>query len=567
MLRLPVLLIFAVLACAQDRWVEYRFGPFQVVTNAGEREGRETLAQLTQFRHALGWLTGKTEVVSTWPIRILLFKGAKQVPASASGLSLGRDAYSGAAVARQPLPRPLLRDCARVLLESSTGRLPAEIERGIVELLSTLETDGARITIGQPPPEAERTRDWTKLHMLTVPEDHYGKLRVLVHNLEQGAEAEPAYRNAFGKAPAEIEKEVAAYVGAASYSTAQVNGLALNPLKDFATQPVDTSLAEILLADLYLGRAETAAQARSAFESILKRSPASAEAAAGLGLALLAAGDTGEARKALQAAAEAGTTSARALADYGRLEADDAKALAALEKAAKLNPRWSEPYARMARREQNSQRKLQYLATAAKLAPRDAGTWQTLALAYQAAGKIPEASNAWASAERASASDEERDKIRDARAEIERKRIEFEAAERRREEEEKRRELEELKQKAVASIQNALDKANREDSPSTAGGKVEQWWEGQQADAKITGVLQRIDCLGRQVRLVIEGADKRPMRLLIRDTGKVVIQGGGDRTLGCGPQRPPRKITVEYFTKADAKLGTAGEAAVIEFPQ
>ena len=49
----------------------------------------------------------------------------------------------------------------------------------------------------------------------------------------------------------------------------------------------------------------------------------------------------------------------------------------------------------MARREQNKQRKLQYLATAAKLSPRDAGAWQALALAYQAAGKIPEAADAW----------------------------------------------------------------------------------------------------------------------------------------------------------------------------
>jgi hypothetical protein len=566
MLRLTVLLIFAVLACAQDRWAEYRFGPFHVVTNAGEREGRDTLAQLTQFRHALGRLTGKTDVVSTWPIRILLFKAAKQIPSFADGLSLGRDAYTGALPARQPLPPPMLRDCARTLLESNVGRLPGDIERGIVELLSTLETDGSRITIGQPPPEAGRTRDWAKLHMLTVPEDYYGKLRVLVHNLEQGADPEPAYRNAFGKSPAAIEKEVDAYIGAASYSTASVNGLTLDPLKDFATQPVDASVVDLYLADLYLGTTETNAQARSAFESVLKRTPASAEAAAGLGLAALAAGDANEARKALGTAVAGGTASARALAEYGRLEADDAKALAALEKAAKLNPRWGEPYTLMARREQNKQRKLQYLATAAKLSPRDAGAWQALALAYQAAGKIPEAADAWASAERA-AGDEERGKIREARAEIDRQRIEFEAAEKKREEEEKRRELEELKQKSVASIQAALDKANRGDTPSAPGGKVEPWWEGPQADAKITGVLRQVDCLGRQVRLVIEGADKRPVRLLIRDPGKVVIQGGGDRTLGCGPQRPPRRVTVEYFTKPDAKLGTAGEAAVIDFPQ
>lgn len=567
MLRLLLVLLFAVLASAQDRWEEYRFGPIHVITNAGEREGRETLAQLTQFRHALGKLTGKSEVVSDWPIRILLFKNARQVPASASGLSLGRDAYTGAVAVRQSLPRSLLRDYARVLLESSVGRLPTEIETGLIDLLSTLETDGARITIGRPLPEAERIRAWAKLHMLTVSPDYYGKLRVLVQNLEQGADAEPAYRNAFSKNPPAIDKEVDAYMQAANYATAPLDGLTVNPLKDFATQPVDSSLAEIYLADLYLGRRETNEQARNAFEAILKRSPASAEAAAGLGLALLAAGYDEAARKALASAFEQGTASARALAEYGRLESDDTKAFAALEKAAKLNPRWGEPYELMARRDQNSQRRLQYLATAAKLSPRDSAAWQRLARAYQEAGKIPEAAGAWAAAERAAVSEGERAKIREARVEIERKRIEFEAAERKREEEEKRREIEELKQKSVASIQAALDKANREDTPHKPGAKVEQWWEGPQPDAKIAGTLRQVDCLGKQVRLVIEGADKRLTRLLLRDPAKVVIQGGGDQTMSCGPQRPPRSIAVEYFAKPDAKLGTVGEAAVIEFPK
>ena len=37
-----------------------------------------------------------------------------------------------------------------------------------------------------------------------------------------------------------------------------------------------------------------------------------------------------------------------------------------------------------------------------------------------------------------------------------------------------------------------------------------------------------------------------------------------DRTLGCGVQKP-RRVTVGYFPKPNAKLGTAGEVATIEF--
>ncbi len=40
--------------------------------------------------------------------------------------------------------------------------------------------------------------------------------------------------------------------------------------------------------------------------------------------------------------------------------------------------------------------------------------------------------------------------------------------------------------------------------------------------------------------------------------------GNGEASLGCGVQKP-RKIAVEYFPKANARLATAGEVATIEF--
>ncbi len=567
MLRLAAILLISVLACAQDRWAEYRYGPFHVITNAGERDGRRVLAQLTQFRHALGRVMGKTDLVPTWPVRLIVFKSAQQAASYPGGLSLGRDAYTGSIAARDRLPRPLLHDCAQVLIEGSMQRLPAEVERGIEELFATLDTDGARITLGEPPPEAERTRDWARMHMLTVPDENYGKLRVLIHNLDAGVEAEPAFTNAFGKKPAQIEKEVDAYTRAAVFPRTSINSAALNPLRDFATQPIDAPLAEVFIADLCLGQAELAGRARDAYLAIRKRQPESAETAAGLGLAELLLRNSDEARSVLAFAAEHNTVSARALCEYARLETGNVTALPALERAAKLNPRWSEPYRLMAQREPDPDRRLVYLASAAKLSPRNSGDWQALAKAYQDAGRIPETASAWASAERAAASAEERARIRETRAEVERKRLEFEAAEQRRREDEKRKELEDLKRKAAASIQAALEKANRGDTPQKPGAKVESWWEAPQPDAKITGLLRRIDCLGKQFRLVIEGPGKRLTRLLIRDPSEVVIQGGGNRTLGCGPQSPPRRISIDYFARPNVKLQTVGDVAIIDFPQ
>jgi tetratricopeptide (TPR) repeat protein len=487
---------------------------------------------------------GKPELSPVWPIRIVVVNSAK---AATPGIGFARDAFTGAAVVKGPLPSSLLSDIARLLIESGQGRLPSELENGLVNLFSTLEFRGSEVILGAPPPQAPRNQDWARLHMLAVKEEYYGKLRTLVYNLERGVEPDPAYRNAVGKSPAEIEKEADAYLRAGDFATIPLRRRPLNPDKDFAAKPVDAGRVAILLADMQRGAA-----ARSAYEAILKASPSSPEALEGLGL--------------LARAIEAGSTSAMAYLGYAQLEPDRNKAVAALEKAAKLNPRWAEPHFELAQREPNAALRIQLLAAATKLEPRNAGYWRALAEAQEAAGEFVAAAKSWASAELAAPSGEERQRLRETRRVADLRRLEQEEAERKRKVEEQRREIEALKQKSVASIQAALDKANRE-HPATppASGKVEAWWDGPRPDAKIQGVLRQVDCLGKQARLVIEGEDRKVTRLLVRDPEQIFI-AGGEKALGCGPQKPVRRVAIEYFAKPDKRLGTAGEVAVIEFP-
>jgi hypothetical protein len=569
MCRLLVFLCVALLSPAADRWLQYRAGPFEVVTNSGERQGLDKLSDLEQFRYALGSVLGKSDLKSVWPIRVVVFKSKRQSApyASATGLALARDAFMGALDAKGPLARRLLRDCARILIEANTNRLPEEIDLGLAELFSMVQIDGQRITLGHAPPEPERSRTWAKLHLLTVLPDHYGKLRVLVHNLERGVEAGPAYRNAFGKSPAEIDEAVEAYLTSGNLSTVYVSGRTMNPRKEFEGKQVDAPFSAVALADLWLANPEQPAKARSAHEAILKTSPASAEALEGLGLLALREQRTDEARRQLAAAVEAGSTSARAYLEYTRLESDRKKARAALQKAAELNPHWAAPHFEMAQRESDTNKKLELLATAATLEPRNAGYWQAVAEAHAAEKQFSEAVRAWASAELAASSEDERVRLRKIRQQTERKRLEYKEEERRRLAEQKEREIRQLKEKATASIRAALEKANRANPPSNSGAEVVEWWEDPKPSGKIEGVLQRVDCLGKQLRLVIRTQDGALARLLIRDPGEVVILGGREQTFGCGPQRPLRKIVVEYHPKPDAKLGTAGEAAVLDFPE
>jgi hypothetical protein len=566
MARLSLFWFLVFTLAAADRWVGLRSGPFEVLSDAGDRAARERLADLEQFRGAVEQVLGKSDIRPVWPIRILVLRSAKQAP---TGLGLARDAYVAAVPSQGPLPPVVLRECARVLIESGPRGLSPAMERGLAEVFSTLEIDGSRVTLGAPFAPEERNLDWARMHMLTVLPDYYGKLRVAVHNLEQGVEAEPALRNAFGRTPAQIDKEAEAYLRDGQFATTPLRGITLRPAKDFSAMPVPVGAERVAMADLSLANPAQAAAAQKAYQAILTGGASgSAQALEGLGLLALRDKSVDEARTLLGQAVSTSTTSARAALEYARLETDRDKSLAAFEKAAQLNPRWALPPFELAQTQTGPGRRISLLAAAAKLEPRNVAYWRALAGAQEDAGQFVDAAKTWASAELAAATPEERARLRQIHDEAIIRRKQQEAEAKKREADEQQHELEALKQKSVASIQSALEKAQRDHPALTpTSGKVEDWWDSPRPDGKIQGVLTQVDCLGKSARLVVERKDAKPVRLLVPDPGKIVILGGGEKTFGCGPQKPPRNIVVEYFTKPDAKLGTAGEAAVIEFPR
>jgi hypothetical protein len=87
----------------------------------------------------------------------------------------------------------------------------------------------------------------------------------------------------------------------------------------------------------------------------------------------------------------------------------------------------------------------------------------------------------------------------------------------------------------------------------------------QNGDATVEGVLARLDCLGQQAKLVIQTSDGKTVQLLVGDPSQIAIVGGGEKALACGAQKSQRKVTVQYKTKPNAKLKTAGVATTIEF--
>jgi hypothetical protein len=545
---------------ADDHWIALKSGPFEVFSNAGERPAREKLMFLEQFRETLRAITGKDDLWLVWPLHVILVKNASEIPSAPAQFALGRDARMAAFTESSGLSRDNLKELARILLDDNTNRLPDMVEEGILELVSTVQIDGVRITLGAPVPEAERSPGWALMHLVTVNPEYAGRTRVMISNLEQTNDFDAACHNAFEKSASQIQQQAAADLKAGAFGTTSVSGRALSMTRDFKTVQLGSDDVRIELADLLLASAHIA-EASTAYKAL--KGPEGSE-----GLALIALRDQkdDQAQSALQDAIEGGSKSARAWLELGRMRSDEDQ----LKKASQLNPRWGEPYYQLADLDpavdkEHLEQRATLLKKAANLDPRNMSYWQALAKTYEAAKDYAEAQKAWSGAERAAASDDERERLGKVRLDVQAKRFVEERAERKRAADERAADLERVKAQSEAAIHASEAAARKKMNPNgEAPPKPVAWYEAPAAGASVDGVFQRLDCLDSRARLVLQTADGKTLQLLMADPSQISLGGGGEQTLSCGPQKP-RQVTVHYNAKSDAKLHTAGEVIAIEF--
>ena len=506
---------------ADEKWLRIRTGPFEILSSAGEAGARQRALEAEQLRHVFATITGVKEPVAVWPIRVLLRKGA-----GPGAISTSRDSYFSEAASNAPFSSDWKKACIRILLDSNVNRMPAGIESGLIALLSTLEVKGTFLTLGAPPPTAERTRDWARLEMLATDPELSVHLRVFLYNMTQGADLDAAYRNAFEKRAAEMEKRVDAYLAAGDFKPAPFPGRALSE-RDFTVREVAALEGRAALADL-----DGTEAAYRALPSPLREE--------GLGLLAERAGHAAEAQNNYEAATKAGSKNARAWAGTGTREA--------LAKASELNPLWPEPWHLLAALEKQPAPQIAALRKAATLARRDAALWAALAMALQNNNQYSEGARAWTAAEVAATSEQERDHLRQERRDIETKRVEFEAAERSRIAGEQARDLQRVKDRSMSEIRVAESKANSEmqkSGPKPA--KVEDWWDDSTGPKeKATGKLERVECLRSGSRWTILTDQGKRLTLRIADPGKIALTGEAHKTMGCGPQKPALRVSVEY---------------------
>jgi len=319
-------------ASAADQWVEVRSPHFSVVTDAGERRGREVALRFEQMRAIFGTLILRNKVNIPVPLQIVAFKSGgglrrfvplwKGKPVELAGFyQRGEDrSFIAVDLSANEGFRIVFHEYAHLLLDGNYPRTQAWFNEGFAEYYSTIEIRNKEVEIGRPPPSAPLLLE-TSLQPLTalfaVTHDSstynesgdrrtlfYAQSWLVVHYLldtgklkETGAYFDlvqnqrvpiaEAIPRAFGLEPKQFDRQLSDYAHSSRLVFHTFEAPAGVDDAGYSVTKLDEADAKAVLADLHLHSPHYAEQAVGEFEAVLQLNPNHAAAHRGLGYAYL----------------------------------------------------------------------------------------------------------------------------------------------------------------------------------------------------------------------------------------------------------------------------------------
>ncbi|MDQ6676580.1 MAG: hypothetical protein M3Z09_04715, partial [Acidobacteriota bacterium] len=487
----------ALLQAASERWIASSTGSLGVVSNAGSRSALEALGQFEQLRYALGELIGKPDLVYRPPLRLLLLKRNS----SPETIVHGRARLILPLEADQPIPSRAFADAAALLLANGTARIPESFREGVAAFLSTVEIRGAHVVWGAPPAPALRTLSWARVDILATRPEYYGKLKVLLFNLQKGVAEDAAFTNSIGKSPAEFTAEAGRYLKAGIFNTADAPSRTLNVQRDLKVVTLTDQDGRLAIADLLDSRSE------SAYRALIDSKSHLAEAYEGLGLLAARNNDTAGALENFRRAVELESNDASLWVSVARTETDRVRAGEAIARALELDPENAEAHYLQGLRTNDPAQ----FSLAVTFAPQNSTYWDALATAYLDHDQFAEAAKAWRAAEQNAPTDAIRARMRNAWMSMEAKRLDHEESERRRMAEEKRLAIERVKNKAISELHASEARIN---GVAANGGPVPVPWD-EVMPVHLEGALSRVECSGPRTIITITEHGV-PVKLLVK---------------------------------------------------
>jgi tetratricopeptide (TPR) repeat protein len=433
----------------QAPWVEVRSPDFSVITDSGEKDGREVALHFEQMRSVFGSLMTRAKVNLPVPLEIVAFRNAKEMrevaplyngkPTELAGLFQGADDRSFI-ILDMSVGNPwrvVFHEYGHRLLEGNIAfHMDPWFEEGFAEYFSSIEVDNREARVGKIPEEtyqilnetgmmkvAELFRVQQNSRIYNESGDHrnqfYAESALVVHYLydnqmipklpayfsavEEGKKTvEEAIEAAFGMTAAQLDRALEEYRRSARCRYYEIPTPAEIVPAGFKVVGLRATDAQAVIADIHAHSYDYLKQAVGEFQQILETDPDNEAALRGAGFACLRQHDYKRAAEYLRQAVARDSKDARVhyyyamlLSEQGRPDESGAAAIKReLETAIALDPEMADAYSLLGFTEAFSgepKKGIADLKKAVEMSPRNDHYRFNLAAAWLANGEIDEA--------------------------------------------------------------------------------------------------------------------------------------------------------------------------------
>lgn len=455
-----------------------------------------------------------------------------------------------------PVSNPVVfHEFVHLVLSRSSPPPPLWFEEGTAELYSTLEPSADRVRVGEPiashlatlqrarwltaaelgamtnqsPEYAGRDRSslfyaesWALVHMLNLAPAWRDGMPGFILALSAGRPPAEAFESAFGRSIDAALSDLRRYLRSMHSVTV---GAPPPARSETRTEPVSTDGATRVLIDLAL-ETNRPRQAHHLVEAFAKRNPQSPDLPAVRASLALAEGRQDEALADFEAAMRMGTRDASVYLEYAMLQQDrhaprqDIDAL--LEHAVTLDPDFGAAQFLLGVRQTddgNLTSAVEHLKLAVRARPRRSDYWHALGYAQFKLGRT---ADALISARRAVAVSETTTQ-------------------------------EDMAQALIVLVESPqpVHRANVTEVITPPS------WTNPKGNARVEGMLERVDCEGESASLLVRAADGTAALLRVDDPHKVeMVNSPSEYQFSCGPQHT--RVAVEYNS-------ASGQVTRIEF--
>jgi tetratricopeptide (TPR) repeat protein len=433
----------------EPQWVEVCSPNFSVITDAGEKRGRDVALHFEQMRSVFGALMTKANVNLSVPLQIVAFRNTKEMrqvapmfngkPTELSGLFQGGEDRSFIML-DMSVENPwsvVFHEYAHRLMDGNIkGRTDPWFEEGFAEYFSSIEVDNKEARVGKIPEQTYQILQ--QLGMMKVADlfrvqqysktynesgDHrttfYAESSLVVHYLydnllvpklavyfdmlqTQKKPVDQAIQAAFGMPPEQVDKVLRNYLNSGRFRYYPIPTPAGIVAAQFTATPVSLADARAVLADIHAHSPDHKDQALAEFQDVLKMDPNNASALRGVGYAYLQQRDFEHAADYFRRAAERDSKDPRVHYYYAMLlnqggapnEGRSAEIKKELQAAIALDPKLADAYSLLGFTQAVSgepEQGMETMKKAIELSPRDEHYQFNLANIYLANRKVDEA--------------------------------------------------------------------------------------------------------------------------------------------------------------------------------